>query len=177
MATLSFIIRFDIRAIQVITQNERGDNLDAASYTPSGWEIIETVVEYLKTSHDLLISRVTAERVITKLASAKENAPDMKMEIRGRLVRLGIPGATEISNTELFELLSDHFSRALFRIIWGIKANLAFYSDHSDIEIGKQVTLTGDFCEIRHFDTLLEEGLQETCGSEFTVIVQEQKHL
>ena len=73
----------------------------------AGNEMDESIIQYIKRKHNLLIGERTAEQIKINIGSAAPLEQPMTMEIKGRDLIEGIPKSIEIANDEIREALSD----------------------------------------------------------------------
>ena len=73
----------------------------------AGNEMDESIIQYIKRKHNLLIGERTAEQIKITLGSAAPLEQSMTMEIKGRDLIEGIPKTVEITDDEIREALSD----------------------------------------------------------------------
>ena len=73
----------------------------------AGNEMDESIIQYIKRKHNLLIGERTAEQIKINIGSAAPLEQPMTMEIKGRDLIEGIPKSIEIADEEIREALSD----------------------------------------------------------------------
>ncbi len=73
----------------------------------AGNEMDESIIQYIKRKHNLLIGERTAEQIKINIGSAAPLEQPMTMEIKGRDLIEGIPKTIEITDDEIREALSD----------------------------------------------------------------------
>ena len=73
----------------------------------AGNEMDESIIQYIKRKHNLLIGERTAEQIKITLGSAAPLEQPMTMEIKGRDLIEGIPKSIEIADDEIREALSN----------------------------------------------------------------------
>jgi len=73
----------------------------------AGNEMDESIIQYIKRKHNLLIGERTAEEVKIKIGSAAPLDEKLTMEIKGRDLIEGIPKTITITDEEVREALSD----------------------------------------------------------------------
>ena len=73
----------------------------------AGNEMDESIIQYIKRKHNLLIGERTAEQIKINIGSAVPLEQPMTMEIKGRDLIEGIPKSIEIADDEIREALSD----------------------------------------------------------------------
>ena len=79
----------------------------------AGNEMDESIIQYIKRKHNLLIGERTAEQIKITLGSAAPLERPMTMEIKGRDLIEGIPKTVEITDDEIREALSDCIATVL----------------------------------------------------------------
>ena len=79
----------------------------------AGNEMDESIIQYIKRKHNLLIGERTAEQIKINLGSAAPLEQPMTMEIKGRDLIEGIPKTIEITDDEIREALSDCIATVL----------------------------------------------------------------
>jgi rod shape-determining protein MreB len=67
----------------------------------------ESIIQYIKRKHSLLIGERTAEQIKIEIGSAAPVEEEMTMEIKGRYLIEGIPKTMTITDSEVREALSD----------------------------------------------------------------------
>ena len=72
-----------------------------------GNEMDNSIIEYIKRKHNLLIGERTAEEIKIEIGSAAEMKKKMSMEIKGRNLIEGIPKRITITDEEIRQALSD----------------------------------------------------------------------
>src|SRR5688572_32201824 len=77
------------------------------STTPAGVELNEAVLEYLKTAHNLLIGRLSAEKIILLLGSAHPPTNMLTMDVRGRHQLSRMPHAVTLTNAEVHQAIDS----------------------------------------------------------------------
>ena len=73
----------------------------------AGNEMDESIIQYIKRKHNLLIGERTAEQIKINIGSAAPLEQPMTMEIKGRDLIEGIPKSIEIADDEIREALFD----------------------------------------------------------------------
>ncbi len=79
----------------------------SCSVRVAGNEMDESIIQYIKRKHNLLIGERTAEKIKINIGSAAPLEQPMTMEIKGRDLIEGIPKTIEITDDEIREALSD----------------------------------------------------------------------
>jgi len=76
----------------------------------AGNEMDESIIQYIKRKHNLLIGERTAEQIKINIGSAAPLPEPLTMEIKGRNIIEGIPKTITITDEEVREALSDAIS-------------------------------------------------------------------
>lgn len=114
----------------------------------------ESIVQYMKDKHDLLIGNNTAEDIKLKIGSATAYDGEAAMEVRGRNLTNGLPKSIEIDSAEIRRVLSQPVSEIINAIKETLEVTLPELS--SDI-IDKGIFLTGGACKLRGLSDLIEK--------------------
>src|SRR5258708_20979223 len=72
----------------------------------SGHPLDEVIIDHVKRKHNLLIGERTAEAIKMQIGSAFPLAHEVRMEVRGRDLVRGLPGAATITDSEIRDALS-----------------------------------------------------------------------
>jgi rod shape-determining protein MreB len=78
------------------------------------------IIEHVKRKHNLLIGERTAEAIKIQIGSAFPLPNEIRMQVRGRDLVRGIPGAATVTDSEVREALST----CVATIVDAIKAAL-----------------------------------------------------
>ena len=86
-----------------------GDIVYARSIRVGGDRMDESIINYLRRHHNLLVGESTAERIKTSIGTARvpDDARGSSMMIRGRDILNGIPKEIEITQAHVAEALSE----------------------------------------------------------------------
>ena len=86
-----------------------GDIVYARSIRVGGDRMDESIINYLRRHHNLLVGESTAERIKTSIGTARvpDDARGSSMMIRGRDILNGIPKEIEITQAHIAEALSE----------------------------------------------------------------------
>lgn len=76
----------------------------------AGNEMDESIIQYIKRKHNLLIGERTAEQIKINIGSAAPLAEPLTMEIKGRNIIEGVPKTLVITDEEVREALADAIS-------------------------------------------------------------------
>jgi rod shape-determining protein MreB and related proteins len=130
----------------------------AHSVRIAGNAMDEKIVEYCKRRHNILIGERMAETVKMNIGSAFPLANEMRMEVRGRDLVRGVPGAVTLTDTEVREAIAP----CVNAIIDGIRAALEHTPPELSADIvDRGVVLTGGGALLRNLDVRIrrETGL------------------
>lgn len=118
----------------------------------SGVKIDDSIADYVRRTHNLVIGEQTAEAVKMKIGSATKLSREEKMKIKGRDSVQGLPRTIEISSTEVTEAIS----KPLTQIVGMVKSVLEDTPPElsSDI-IDKGIVMSGGTAMLRNLDTLI----------------------
>lgn len=114
----------------------------------------ESIINYIRRKHNLLIGEATAEEIKMKIGSAlaPERGKGHEMEIKGRDLVNGVPRFMKISQSEIAEALSEPLSR----IVEGIKVALESTPPELSADIvSKGIMLSGGGGQLTDLDNLL----------------------
>jgi len=130
----------------------------AHSVRMAGNAMDERIVDHCKRRHNLLIGERMAETVKMNIGSAFPLANEMRMEVRGRDLVRGIPGAVTLTDTEIREAIAP----CIAAIVDGIRAALEHTPPELSADIvDRGVVLTGGGALLRNLDVRIrrETGL------------------
>jgi len=125
----------------------------------------EAIIDHVKRKHNLLIGERTAEAIKMQIGSAFPLSNPMRMEVRGRELVRGIPGAVTLSDTEIREALSTCIASILNAIKMALERTppelSADIADHG-------VVLAGGGALLKNLDTRIrqETGLPVAIADE-----------
>ena len=130
----------------------------ARSVRVAGNEMDESIIQYIKRKHNLLIGERTAEQVKIVLGSAAPLDEPVRMEIKGRNLIEGIPKTVTVSDEEIREALSDAITTIVNAVRVGLERTPPELS--ADI-VDKGIVLTGGGALLKNLDKRLnkETGL------------------
>ena len=79
----------------------------AHSVRVAGNAMDEVIIDHVKRRHNLLIGERTAEAIKMQMGSAFPLDNEMRMEVRGRDLVRGLPGAVTVTDSEIRDALSS----------------------------------------------------------------------
>jgi rod shape-determining protein MreB len=118
----------------------------------------DLIIEHVKRKHNLLIGERTAEAIKIEIGSAFPLDNQMRMEVRGRNLSRGLPGAATITDSEIRDALSS----SVAAIVNAIKVALENTPPELSADISDRgVVLTGGGALLQNLDTRIskETGL------------------
>lgn len=131
-----------------------GDIVTSRSVRVAGDDLDESIINYIRKKHSLLIGERTAEQIKIELGSAKPYEDEGSMEIRGRNLVDGLPKNITITSKEVRTAMSDTISQ----IIEAIRDTLERTPPELSADIiDSGITLTGGGALLRGFAELIAE--------------------
>ena len=130
----------------------------AHSVRVAGNAMDEVIIDHVKRKHNLLIGERTAEAIKIEIGSAFPLANEMRMEVRGRDLVRGLPGAATLTDSEIREALSS----CVASIVGAIKMALERTPPELSADISDHgVVLTGGGALLKNLNTRIsrETGL------------------
>jgi rod shape-determining protein MreB len=130
----------------------------AHSVRIAGNAMDEVIIDHVKRKHNLLIGERTAEAIKMQIGSAFPLANEMRMEVRGRDLVRGLPGATTVTDSEIRDALSP----CVASIVDAIRIALERTPPELSADISDRgVVLTGGGALLKNLDTRIskETGL------------------
>ena len=124
----------------------------------AGNEMDESIIQYIKRKHNLLIGERSAEQVKIQIGSAAPLEERMTMDIKGRDLIEGIPKTITLTDEEVREALSD----AILTIVNAVRVALERTPPELSADImDKGIVVTGGGALLRNLDLRIksETGL------------------
>jgi len=120
----------------------------------AGNKIDESIADYLKKKHNLIVGDQTAEYIKIRIGSALKMAKEEKLEISGRDLVFGLPRSVVIDSSEVTAAIRP----TLLQIISAVKGVLEDTPPElaADI-IDKGIILSGGTSLLRNLDRLVTE--------------------
>lgn len=120
----------------------------------SGNRLDESIQNYLKKKHNLIVGDQSAEDIKIKLGSATKLVKEEKLNISGRDVIYGLPRTIELTSSDITEAMKP----VLMQIIGAVKGVLEDTPPElaADI-IDKGIVMSGGTSMLRNFDKLMTE--------------------
>jgi rod shape-determining protein MreB len=120
----------------------------------AGNEMDESIMQYIKRKHNLLIGERTAENIKIRIGSAAPLEEKKTMEIKGRNLIEGIPKTVTITDEEIREALAD----AISSIVNAVRVALERTPPELSADIvDKGIVLTGGGALLARLDRRLNE--------------------
>ncbi len=120
----------------------------------AGNEMDESIIQYIKRKHNLLIGERTAEQIKIKIGSAAPLEEKMTMEIKGRDLIEGIPKTVTITDEEVREALSDSIATIVNAVRVALERTPPELS--ADI-VDKGIVLTGGGALLKNLDLRIKQ--------------------
>lgn len=117
----------------------------------------DSIVTYMRKTHNLLIGERTAEDIKLKIGSALEYDGEAAMEVRGRNLADGLPGSVEITSSDIREVLQEPVGQILIAVKETLEVTLPELS--ADI-IDRGIYLTGGASRLRGLRDLIENEIK-----------------
>ncbi len=128
----------------------------STSVRVGGDKMDESIINYIRRKHNLLIGEASAEQIKMEIGSATspEKGKGKEVEIKGRDLVNGVPRFMKLSEMEVAEALSEPVSR----IIEGIKVALESSPPELAADIvNKGIMLSGGGSQLHNLDVLLRQ--------------------
>lgn len=120
----------------------------------AGNEMDESITQYIKRKHNLLIGERTAEQIKIQIGSAAPLEEPRPLEIKGRNLIEGIPKTVTITDEEVRDALAD----AIATIVNAVRVALERTPPELSADIvDKGIVLTGGGALLAHLDKRLNE--------------------
>lgn len=134
-----------------------GEIVTAKSIRWAGDKMNQSIVNYIKNKHNLLIGARTAEQIKIEIGSAFEPDPQKTITVRGRDMVDGLPKQTSVSAPEIQEALHD----GLMSIVATTKEVLEQTPPELSADIvDRGIMLTGGGALLANIDKLISYYLQ-----------------
>lgn len=131
-----------------------GGIVNAASVRVGGDKMDESIIHYIRRTHNLLIGEATAEKIKKTIGSAVEtkDSSSIKMIVKGRSLITGIPTEIEITQSQIVESLAE----VVRAISEGVKASLETTAPELTSDIYERgITMTGGGSLLQNLDLVL----------------------
>jgi len=117
-----------------------------------GTRLDESITDYVRREHSLVIGEVTAEKIKIQIGSAMKLSRVEKMKVKGRDTVTGLPRTFELTNEDVLKAMK----KPLSKIVGVVKAVLEVTPPElvSDI-IDKGLVMSGGTSTLRNLDKLL----------------------
>ncbi len=133
-----------------------GDIVTSQSVRTAGDDLDESIINFIRRKHNLLIGERTAEEIKISIGSAYPYDDEGSMEIKGRNLIDGLPKNVTVTAEEI----RDAMSESLHKIVDAIRLTLEKTPPElaADI-IDRGITLTGGGALLRGLDILINEEI------------------
>jgi rod shape-determining protein MreB len=120
----------------------------------AGNEMDEAITCYIRKKYDLLIGERTAEQIKVQIGSASPLEQPLRMEIKGRHLREGVPKVITISDTDVREALSN----TVKAILQAVRDTLERIPPELSADIcDRGIVLTGGGSLLRNLDAHIRQ--------------------
>ncbi|MGH9339192.1 MAG: rod shape-determining protein [Acidobacteriota bacterium] len=120
----------------------------------AGNEMDESIIQYIKRKHNLLIGERTAEEIKIKIGSAAPLEEKLTMDIKGRNLIEGVPKTVTVTDEEVREALSN----AISTIVNGVRVALERTPPELSADImDRGIVLTGGGALLKNFDLRIKD--------------------
>ncbi|MCC6220501.1 MAG: rod shape-determining protein [Deltaproteobacteria bacterium] len=117
-----------------------------------GDKMDEAIINYIKKNYNISIGEQTAERIKIAIGTALPTGENHRVEIRGRDIVAGVPRTIEISETEVFEALSEPVRQIVDAVMQALERTPPELA--ADI-VDRGITLAGGGALLRNLDALM----------------------
>ena len=124
------------------------------SVAVAGNALDEAIMHYLKRRYNFMIGEHTAEKIKIAIGSASRLDSPLTLEVKGRNLAQGVPGALTISDDEIREAISDGVDRIMIAIREALENTPPELS--GDI-CDRGIVLTGGGAYLRNLDMRIRE--------------------
>jgi rod shape-determining protein MreB len=126
--------------------------VNSESVRCAGDEIDQAIIKYLKSQYSVVIGENTAEQVKLTIGAAVAPADELRMPIKGRDLRTGLPHQLEISSTEIAEAIRPQVQTILGAIKMVLERTAPELA--SDL-IERGITMAGGTSQLRGLADLI----------------------
>ena len=133
-----------------------GDIVTAQSVRVAGDKLDESIITYIRKTHNMLIGERTAEQIKMEIGSAKPYEDEGSMEVKGRNLVDGLPKSIVITAKEVRAAMAD----TVLQIIDAVKLTLEKTPPELSADIiDRGITLTGGGALLKGLDELMSEEI------------------
>jgi rod shape-determining protein MreB len=128
---------------------------ESDSLRVAGDDFDDAIISHMKRAHGLLIGEQTAERIKIEIGSAAPTGPEMKMDVRGRDMKSGLPRKVEVTSQEVREALKEPvnlIAESVVRVLERAKPELA-----ADL-VDNGIVLAGGGALLRGIDKVFHQA-------------------
>ncbi|WP_270850279.1 rod shape-determining protein [Lactobacillus delbrueckii] len=134
-----------------------GEIVTSKSLRYAGDRMNQSIVNYIKANHQLLIGMRTAEAIKIEIGAATDPDPDASMNVRGRDTIDGLPKQIKVNSSEVTEALQE----GLQSIIDTTKQVLQETPPELSADIiDRGIMITGGGALLKNIDKLIADSLQ-----------------
>ncbi|MFZ9887763.1 MAG: rod shape-determining protein [Myxococcota bacterium] len=123
----------------------------------AGDKFDESIVNFVRKRHNILIGERTAELIKMKIGSAYDLDEELDIEVKGRDLITGVPRSINVTSVEVREALQDNIRQ----LVAAVKATLERTPPELSADIiDRGIVLCGGGAGIKNLDVLLSEECQ-----------------
>lgn len=123
----------------------------------AGDKFDESIVNFVRKRHNILIGERTAELIKVKIGNAYPLDEELDVEVKGRDLITGVPRSIHVTSVEVREALQDNVRQ----LVGAVKATLEKTPPELSADIiDRGIVLCGGGAGIRNLDVLLSEECQ-----------------
>lgn len=120
----------------------------------------DSIIQYVRRKHGVLIGEVTAEKIKKHIGTAYPPTEELEFEVTGRHIAKGIPHRFKVYSSEIHEALQEPLSAIVDGVLRTLEQSPAELS--SDIA-EKGIFLAGGGALLKNIDTLIEDRTGVPC--------------
>lgn len=122
----------------------------------AGDEMDNAIIEYMNRVHELVIGEQMAENIKKTIGNVDDDMDEIRMEVKGRDLRNGVPKVKEISSSEIREVLKP----VAQRIVDAVKAVLEQTPPELSADIiDRGIVMTGGTSLLKGLDKMVSKGV------------------
>lgn len=122
----------------------------------AGDEMDNAIIEYMNRVHELVIGEQMAENIKKTIGNVDDDMDEIRMEVKGRDLRNGVPKVKEISSSEMREVLKP----VAQRIVDAVKAVLEQTPPELSADIiDRGIVMTGGTSLLKGLDKMVSKGV------------------
>jgi rod shape-determining protein MreB and related proteins len=132
----------------------RGGIVSSVSLRIAGNKFDEAIIRHIRTVYNLMIGEPTAEQIKIKVGTAFPLDTELRMEIRGRDLLIGLPKTVDVSSEEIREALAEPIKSIAEKVCNMLEETSPELA--SDV-VERGIVLTGGGALLRGLDKYLQQ--------------------